>query len=75
MTNTPKKTFALRLLGVVLLLIGLWLLKGLAAEFMVLYTSAQTKRDFNAIWALALCSLMLIGGGGVLICKPDLLKE
>lgn len=75
MKNTPKKTFALRLLGVIVLLIGLWLLKGLVSEFMVLYTGAQTKRDYNAIWAMGAIALMLIVGGGVLIYKPDLLKE
>jgi len=69
------RRFALRLLGIIFLVIGLWLLKSLVLEFMVLYTSAQSQRDYKGIWAMAGCALLLIAGGGTLVYNPDLLKE
>ncbi len=69
------KRFALRLLGIIFLVIGLWLLKSLIVGFMDIYQSAQGQRDHKAIWAMAGCALLLIAGGGALVYKPDLLKE
>lgn len=75
MKKIDFKRFVLRLLGIILLGIGLWLLKSLIVGFMDIYQSAQTQRDFKAIWAMAGCALLLLVGGGALVYNPDLLKE
>ena len=71
MNKFDFKLFAQRILGIIILVIGFWLLMGLFAGFMDIYQSAQGQRDFKALYAMDGCALLLIGGVGSLAYNPD----
>lgn len=70
-----KMQLGKRLLGLALLLIGLWLLHSLWFGFGDMYDSARTGREVWGTLAFWAGDLMLVSGGAVLLWRPALLKE
>jgi uncharacterized membrane protein YfcA len=75
LSKTDFRRYAKRILGIVCLIIGIWLLKNLGSAFLEMYANAQTNRDVKALFAMGICAVILIVAGGLVAYNPDITKE
>ena len=71
--KTSLKSYVFkRLLGVVFLAIGFYLLFNMVVTFQVLVDSAHISRDFRLLWVFGISALVLIFAGVSLVSKPNI---
>jgi uncharacterized membrane protein YfcA len=73
--GTDFRRYAKRILGIICLIIGLWLLRNLGSAFFEMYANAQSNRDVKALFAMGICAIILIVAGGLVAYNPDITKE